>query len=152
MSAFFHPQGFLTAVQQNYSRKHGIATEKVRLSTKVIDGVSSSELVEAPVDGVLVYGLFIEGFRWDTTTHQMAHQLPNQIISELPMVHLLPTENIDRVGSVCECPLFKVQERKGVLSTTGCSTNFIMRMELPSKEGEEMWMKNRAAVFMSLKN
>ena len=42
ISAFFNPQAFLMAVQQNHSRKHSIATEKLRIRTKVIDGVSPS--------------------------------------------------------------------------------------------------------------
>ena len=54
MSICFNPQDFLMAVQQNYSWKHRIATEKVRLSTKLIGGVSSSELVETFHPGIQV--------------------------------------------------------------------------------------------------
>ena len=141
---FLQPASLPHGCSTNYSRKHDIATEKLSI-IQVHQIQNNNQLMEP-----WFIGLFIEGFRWELRNHQMA-QLPNQVISELPMIHILPTESTEKVASVYECPLFKVQERKGVLSTTGCSTNFIVKLELPSRKKEEDWMKNRAVAFLSNK-
>ncbi len=50
-------------------------------------------------------------------------------------MQLLPTNlrETPREG-VYRCPLYKVVSRRGTLSTTGHSTNFVMFLELTSKE------------------
>jgi dynein heavy chain len=39
----------------------------------------------------------------------------------------------------------------GTLSTTGHSTNFVLMVELPSGEKENVWTKAGAAMFLALK-
>jgi len=47
--------------------------------------------------------------------------------------------------------VYKVLSRTGTLSTTGHSTNFVMYMEIPSKEEEDIWIRAGVAVFLALK-
>ena len=50
-----------------------------------------------------------------------------------------------------DCPLYKVLTRKGVLLTTGHSTNFVQMLELPSDKDPDMWIKAGVAAVLALK-
>ena len=45
----------------------------------------------------------------------------------------------------------KVLTRKGVLLTTGHSTNFVMMLELPTDQDPDMWTRAGVASVLALK-
>ena len=47
--------------------------------------------------------------------------------------------------------MYKVVSRRGTLSTTGHSTNFVMFFEISTKEQEDMWVRAGVAAFLALK-
>lgn len=67
-------------------------------------------------------------------------------------MQLLPIENREKPEEgIYNCPLYKTVDRRGTLSTTGHSTNFVMEFELPSKSKEEDWIRAGVAAFLSLR-
>jgi dynein heavy chain len=46
-------------------------------------------------------------------------------------------KELDQSCAFYECPVYKTKERRGVLSTTGHSTNFLMMLKITISEEEK---------------
>mmetsp|Transcript_21660 Transcript_21660/g.21327 ORF Transcript_21660/g.21327 Transcript_21660/m.21327 type:complete len:369 (+) Transcript_21660:2069-3175(+) len=152
ISGFFFPQAFLTGTLQNYTRKHIIAIDELSFQFKIYDDISPQDVKEKPEDGCYVHGMYIEGARWNSSTHLLDTSRPKQLYTELPMIWFLPKQNrkIPETG-IYNCPVYKVLSRAGTLSTTGHSTNYVLMLELPTKEKESVWIIAGVAVFLALR-
>lgn len=149
---FFFPQAFFTGIMQNFARKYTIPIDKITFDMIPRDDLVVSADLEKPENGCLIHGMFLEGARWDTSKHLLTHSKPKELFTDFPMMHLAPI--MDRVvpeENIYECPIYKVVSRKGTLMTTGHSTNFVMYMELATKESKETWIRAGVAGFISLK-
>ena len=86
ISGFFFQQAFLTGTLQNYSRKHIIAIDELTFQFKIYDDISYQDVKEKPEDGWYVYGMYLEGARWNSNTHLLDDSRPKQLYTELPMI------------------------------------------------------------------
>lgn len=67
-------------------------------------------------------------------------------------MQLLPVANrVQPTEGIYICPLYKTVDRRGTLSTTGHSTNFVMFLEFLSKESQDTWIKAGVAAFLALR-
>lgn len=57
---------------------------------KILDTLSPQDIEEKPDDGCYVFGISLEGIRWDYKKHYITHPRPKELYSELPLVWLLP--------------------------------------------------------------
>ena len=77
----------------------------------------------------------------------MAESHPKVLYDEMPVGLLRPIESVNaKVFPHYECPLYKTLERKGVLATSGHSTNFVMEVKVPTDKPESYWVKRGGAV------
>lgn len=70
-----------------------------------------------------------------------------------PLLHLLPRDTrvpLQDTGDMVACPLYRTAERRGTLATTGHSTNFVMDLEVPSRQSQDHWTRRGVAFLLSL--
>lgn len=124
----------------NLERLHLINSSKVQ---------KSKSTYTAPIDGCIVYGLYLEGCRWNGDN--LAESYPKELYSEMNPIYLLPEKNhkCSSMG-IYICPVYKTLKRTGTLSTTGHSTNFVFSIEIPTKNSSIHWIKRGVALICAL--
>ncbi|CAE8619847.1 unnamed protein product [Polarella glacialis] len=153
ISGIFFPQAFFTGAMQNYARRHGEEIDQLSYSQRLMDDIQDpkKELTVAPADGVYIYGLFLEGARWDYVEHKLNDSKPKELFTDMPTFWFLPVKNRTPNPLDYRCPTYKVLSRKGVLLTTGHSTNFVLYLELPTDKARSKWIKAGVAAFLALR-
>uniref|UniRef100_A0A8C2TLH0 Dynein axonemal heavy chain 1 n=1 Tax=Coturnix japonica TaxID=93934 RepID=A0A8C2TLH0_COTJA len=151
ISGFFFPQAFLTGTLQNFARRSVISIDNISFGFEVRDSDCLGELSCPPSDGCYIYGLFLEGARWDPSAFQLAESRPKELYSEMAVIWLLPVANRKPpAAGVYLCPIYKTLTRAGTLSTTGHSTNYVIAVEIPTDKPEKHWIKRGTALICAL--
>jgi len=95
--------------------------------------------------------LYLEGCKWDFSTHKLGESDPKKLFVDMPLLNLIPeSERAKPETGIYDCPIYKVLSRTGTLSTTGHSTNFVMWFEIPSDEEQDIWIRAGVAGILAL--
>jgi len=152
LSGFFFPQGFMTGTLQNHARKYAIAIDTLNFSFRMLDADGPDDLnpKDVPEDGIVIYGLFFDGARWDKQNKTVADSRPGEIFATVPCIHFMPTKDYKPSPKEYSAPVYKTSVRAGTLSTTGMSTNFIVTVEMPTTIDPSNWILKGAALLSQL--
>jgi dynein heavy chain len=159
-SAYFFQQAFLTGVMQNFARREHIAIDRCLFNFAVCRLADSNPTEPAEV-GAFIYGLFMDGARWDDDAQVIVDSFPKVLWAKMPNYLIQPVEitndrqterakfNSGSRDHVYPAPIYKESLRKGVLSTSGHSSNFIMWLYMPiaKQDTEQLWTKRGVALI-----
>merc|ERR1712188_145759 len=101
----------------------------------------------------------------------MGDPKPKELYSSMPMMWFEPKQHRQQPETgIYVCPLYKILTRKGTLSTTGHSTNFVVWLDVPSNKStiwraslvsetnaqvlfcdQDYWIKSGVAAFCALR-
>ena len=151
INAFFFTQAFFTGVMQNYARKVKMPIDTLVMNVKVL---SDETPTSKPSEGAFIRGMFLEGARWDRQKMTVAEAQPKRLSDAMPYLQLVPGElsKEDTVTPVYKSPVYRTSARRGVLSTTGHSTNFVIMMNLPSDQKSSHWVHRGVALVLETSN
>jgi len=150
LPAFFFQQGFMTGILQMHARGYGLPIDTLSFSYKILTFETAADVAEPPADGVYMEGFFIVGARWDRKTALIQDSYHKEMHDTLPVFHFMPTQNFERNPKDFECPLYKTAERKGVLTTTGASSNYIIGLDIPTDKTPDYWVRMGVAALCAL--
>ncbi|XP_050526602.1 dynein axonemal heavy chain 12 isoform X2 [Daktulosphaira vitifoliae] len=148
LSGFFFTQAFLTGTMQNFARRYQIPIDQLCFDFQV---QKTDRINKVPEDGVYCYGLFLDGARWDRSKMVLEEQYPKILTDILPLVWFIPIRKNELVENYrYVCPIYKTSERKGILSTTGHSTNYVLPMLLNTDKSASHWIYRGVALLCQL--
>jgi len=149
MTGFFNPQGFLTAMKQEVTRRH--KADRWALDDVVVKSVIEDFKVSQPPQcgGVYVRGLFLEGASWDPKNKIIVECKPKEITCPMPIVKItavLKNKGEERQRGKYKdpysCPCYKIPRRTDL--------NYVFNMKLNSKENSRHWVLRGVALLCSV--
>ncbi|XP_037940544.1 dynein heavy chain 12, axonemal-like [Teleopsis dalmanni] len=115
------------------------------------------EAESSPSLGAYIRGLFLEGARWNRNLQMIDESYPKILFDTIPVIFFRPSlKKLDHaeveinLQQIYDCPVYKTSERRGVLSTTGHSTNFVMYMQLNCTMIPTHWINRGTASLCQL--
>jgi len=146
MPHFFFVQAFMTGVMQNFARKYTIPIDTIEFEFDFLAHPPASE----PEDGAYTHGLYLEGARMNEQV-ELDEALPKVLFSPMCVITLKPCVSDQlSVYPHYACPCYRTTERRGVLATTGHSSNFVMFFRIPTQVSEAHWVTRGVALVNSL--
>ncbi|XP_059763861.1 dynein axonemal heavy chain 17 isoform X1 [Balaenoptera ricei] len=141
LAGFFNPQSFLTAIMQSTARKNEWPLDKMCLSVEVTK--KNREDVSAPPrEGAYVYGLFMEGARWDTQTGVIAEARLKELTPAMPVIFIkaIPVDRME-TKNIYECPVYKTRIR---------GPTYVWTFNLKTKEKAAKWILAAVALLLQV--
>ncbi|XP_052828077.1 dynein axonemal heavy chain 3 [Octopus bimaculoides] len=151
ISGFYFTQSFLMGVMQNYARSHKIPIDHLTLSFRIMK--QEHEMPSKPITGAYINGLFLEGACWCRQAGILSEALPKVLYDLMPIIWIKPVKKEEfQAEENYQCPVYKTSARRGNLSTTGHSTNYVLTIQLPSNRDEDYWINQGVALLCQLDN
>nr|XP_031541762.1 dynein heavy chain 17, axonemal [Vicugna pacos] len=141
LAGFFNPQSFLTAIMQSMARKNEWPLDKMCLSVEVTKK-SREDMTAPPREGSYVYGLFMEGARWDTQTGVIAEARLKELTPAMPVIFIkaIPVDRTE-TKNIYECPVYKTRIR---------GPTYVWTFNLKTKEKAAKWILAAVALLLQV--
>ncbi|KAL8567586.1 hypothetical protein ACOMHN_054399 [Nucella lapillus] len=139
LAGFFNPQSFLTAIMQQMARKNEWPLDRMVLQCDVTKK-TREDMAGAPREGAYVYGLFMEGARWDMQTGMITESRLKELTPTMPVMFIraIPVDRQD-LRNVYDCPVYKTKSR---------GATFVWTFNLKSKEKPSKWTLGGVALLL----
>ncbi|KAM9637240.1 dynein axonemal heavy chain 5 [Morphnus guianensis] len=143
MTGFFNPQGFLTAIRQEITRANkGWALDSVVLCNEVTKWMKD-DITSPPLEGVYVYGLYLEGAGWDRRNMRLTESKPKVLFEMMPVIRIYAENNTSKDPRLYSCPVYK--------KTIRTDMNYIAAVDLKTLQPPEHWVLRGVALLCDVK-
>merc|ERR1719446_162900 len=146
LTGFFNAQGFLTAVQQEVTRRHnGWSLDNVQINTEVVGmEKEDAEKKEALEEGVYMWGLFLEAAAWDKKGSKLCDAPPKKLYCPIPLMFVTAVDKKEaaRYGhNQYICPTYTIPSKTGL--------NFVFEANIRTEDPPQKWIMRGTALMCS---
>jgi len=119
LTGFFNPNGCLTAMKQEVTRKHRSekwSLDNVVYHTEITKFERIDQVKNPPEEGIYIHGLFLDGAAWSKQDGQLVESQPKTLFVSLPILYITgklkkeedrsKKELFGTIGPY-ECPVYK---------------------------------------------
>jgi len=146
LTGYFNAQGFLTAVQQEVTRRHqGWSLDDIQVYTEVTamekEDVEKKDRLE---EGVYVWGLFLEAAAWDKKKNggQLVDAPPKKLFCPVPAMLVTAIKRGEKKTSQdYSCPCYTIPKRTGQF--------FVFVANVKTEENPGKWVLRGTALLCS---
>ncbi|KAI3381764.1 hypothetical protein SNEBB_005804 [Seison nebaliae] len=148
LGGFFNPQGFLTAMKQEVTRQNdGWTLDSVVMNNQVTKS-QKEDIKTAPLVGVYIYGLFLEGAGWDRRRSVLVESQPKVSFSQLPVVHVFAERTAEPAREIYyNCPIYKKAQRTDLQFVTVINLTCLDRPD----HTKDFWTMRGVALLCDIK-
>ena len=142
LAGFFNPQSFLTAIMQQMARKNEWPLDKMCLQCDATKREKREEIQSAPREGSYIFGLFMEGARWDLQAGMIAEARLKELAPPMPVMFIraIPVDRLD-LKNTYDCPVYKTKHR---------GPTFVWTFNLKTKEKAAKWTMGGVALLLQI--
>ncbi|XQJ30717.1 dynein heavy chain, putative [Leishmania guyanensis] len=144
LSGLMVPDSYLSALVQVTCRKYRWPLDRSTIMTTVTAYAGPDDVTAAPEDGAYVGGLYLEGARWDAERRALAPQLKKKLITELPVMQIVPTESsrVKTIGTF-KTPVYVNGDRR-----SAAGVGLVFMADLPSDVHPSLWVLESVALLL----
>ncbi|KAL3288579.1 hypothetical protein HHI36_003018 [Cryptolaemus montrouzieri] len=141
LGGLFNPQSFLTAIMQQTARRNEWPLDKMCLLTDVTKK-QKEDFSVAPRDGAYVYGLYMEGARWEPLMNSIVEAKLKDLFPTMPVVFIKAiTQDKQDLRNMYDCPVYKTRLR---------GPTFVWTFNLKTKERASKWTLAGVAILLQI--
>jgi dynein heavy chain len=114
LNRLFNPQSFLAAIKQVYAGEKGFELNKLTVQTDVTKKLYWEQDLPVAKEGAYVFGLQVEGARWDPAVGQLDESFPKKPFSVMPVVNCRAAPLVidaKKDAGLYMCPCYKTVGR-----------------------------------------
>uniref|UniRef100_A0A1I8IXA8 G_PROTEIN_RECEP_F1_2 domain-containing protein n=1 Tax=Macrostomum lignano TaxID=282301 RepID=A0A1I8IXA8_9PLAT len=136
LSGLHIPESYLTALVQATCRKNGWPLDKSTLYTTVTSGLGDEDVNEKAHQGCFVSGLYLEGADWDIENGHLIKQRPKQLITQLPVLKVIPIEaHRLKLQNTFRTPVYVTSQRRNAMGV-----GLVFEADLATSEHSSHWV------------
>ncbi|KAJ7569126.1 hypothetical protein O6H91_01G062100 [Diphasiastrum complanatum] len=146
LSGLHIPETYLAALLQTACRDRGWPLDKSTIYTQVTGYEDPAQILENPNHGCYVTGLYLEGAAWDLKRSVLKYQEAKQLVSELPILQLIPMEASKiKLQNTFRTPVYVTQARRNSMGV-----GLIFEADIATTEHPSHWVLQGVSLCLNI--
>lgn len=145
LNRLFNPQSFLAAIKQVYAGEKGFELNKLTVQTDVMKKLYWEADLPPVKEGAYVFGMQVEGARWDPAVGQLDESFAKKPFSVMPVVNCRAAPLVidtKKETGIYMCPCYKTEQRSAL--------GYVFTAQMKTKMPAAKWVIAGVAIILDV--